>query len=70
MTITALETVLAVLHDRGVLNETEFDAVCAELLDDQPLTRDHLSRIFGVAPIFQLLTRPTAPARDGSETTP
>ena len=63
MTISALDTLLSVLHDRGILNETAFEQVCAELLDDQPLTRDHLIRIFGVAPVFALLTRPDAPAR-------
>ncbi len=63
MTITALDSLLSVLHDRGVINETEFEAVCAELLDNQPLTRDRLSRIFGVSAIFHLLTIPDETAR-------
>jgi hypothetical protein len=45
------------LHHRGVVNEDELGHVCDELLGaDVPLTLDHLVRIFGVGPIYHLLT--------------
>jgi hypothetical protein len=62
--ITALDSALAILHDRGQINETEFEAVCAELLDTgHAPTRDQLSRIFGTAEIFHLCTIPDMTAR-------
>ncbi len=63
MTITALDTLLSVLHDRGVLDEDAFSRVCCELFDDQPLTIDHLVQIFGVSPVYHLLTIPDETAR-------
>jgi hypothetical protein len=63
VTISALDTLLSVLHDRGVVNETGLDTVCADLFAGQPLSLDHLIMIFGVAPVFRLLTIPDDTAR-------
>jgi hypothetical protein len=60
MTVKApyLDALLQVLHDRGVVNEDELQRVCADLVDGHPrsLTRDDLIAIFGVVPIYRLLT--------------
>lgn len=56
MTITSLDTLLSTLHDRGVVNEDAVRTVCGDLFDGQALTRDHLIAIFGVAPVYSVLT--------------
>jgi hypothetical protein len=52
----ALGNLLAVLHDRGLVNEDGVTQVFAELFENKPLTLDHLVHIFGVAPVYHLLT--------------
>lgn len=54
----ALATQLEVLHDRGAVNETAMLQVLQDLVDRKPLTLDHLTAIFGVAPIYNLMTSP------------
>jgi hypothetical protein len=49
-------TLLGALHDRGIVNEDALEEVLKALIDGQPLTRDHLIQIFGVAPVYRLLT--------------
>jgi hypothetical protein len=59
-TITSLDTILEVLHDRGVVNEDELHKVCAELFDAEEEgaapTRDQLIRIFGQLAIYRAMT--------------
>ena len=64
MTVTALDSALTILHDRGLLNETALEQVCAEMLDtDRPPTREQLGRIFGLDKIFLLCIIPDETAR-------
>jgi hypothetical protein len=63
MTLGHLDTMLSYLHDRGILNVPAFEGVCAELVAGYPITLEHLSRIFGTAPIGQCCTRPDETAR-------
>ncbi len=59
-----LDRVLAVLHQRGVVNEDALVKVCGELVAGAPLERDHLIQIFGVTPVYHLMTTKDETARE------
>jgi hypothetical protein len=65
MTISALDTLLTILHDRGVINETAFEQVCGELWEDEGdgITVEQLARIFGPTVIWKRITVPDDQAR-------
>lgn len=56
MPITTLDTLLSILDDRGVLHEDAVYQVLGQLVDGQPLTREHLIAIFGSVQVYHLLT--------------
>jgi hypothetical protein len=56
-------SLVSLLHDRGVVNEDALLQVFRELGAGQPLTRDHLVQIFGVAPVYALMTTHDETAR-------
>lgn len=61
--IAHLARVLTDLHDRGLVNEVALLEVLQHLIDGAPLTLDHLIAIFGVGPIYHLVTIPDETAR-------
>jgi hypothetical protein len=58
-----LDRFLEVLHERGVVNETALFEVLEVLVMGTPLSREHLIAIFGVLPIYQLMTTRDETAR-------
>lgn len=63
MTYDPLTASLAVLHDRKVVNQTALLRVLQGLEDGKPLTLEQLAAIFGVEPIYTLLTPREADGR-------
>jgi hypothetical protein len=51
-----LSPLLAVLHDRGIVNEDALVTVLEALVRGEALTRDHLVQIFGPLPMYHVLT--------------
>ena len=63
MTLTSLDSLLTILHDRGVLNEEALRHVCGDLFEGKVLTREHLIAIFGINPVYRLVTMKDETAR-------